>query len=440
MDAPADRQNWLAGSVLTGNGLYIPDFQQNFLRRPRQTEGCKKRAHEAFVQAGCDTDSQKYGKEHTSQTETTGKPPQISRIGTLAQTGRQTRTFVTVGGVVLRRMDGGWNRLDILCFVEMTERSGLLRCRNHPYMTACAATDAAAHLADKGGGHVIFAGAFRADDFHGFCDYTKTIMSFQRLVLITAFLSTCLWIPPSSADDRPVCAGAADRACIVRSILFDMKDVREIQWKDSTLRDLAGSLTYDGQIDQAIGLIDQIQNQDTQAMTIRMIGMTAALYRKDAPGDLKIIFAKLDKRAGKIANSDARAIAYTYIAMSQAFAGLDADAEKTALAMSNAALRHKAFGETAEIQAERGDLTAAMGSIKHIDTASFRNKAYQNVAEILMKKGQYDDALKSANNIDNPVKRAQVLQGILHTQEVEKRGPRNDMRNDSLERTEMPAE
>jgi len=228
------------------------------------------------------------------------------------------------------------------------------------------------------------------------------------------------------AEDRPVCTSAADRACVARSILFDMQGVNELQWRDATLRDLAGSYTYDGKIDQAIGLIDQIKNPDTQAMTVRMIGMTAALYRKDAPSELKTIFAKLTTRTDKMTDASGQAIAYTYIAMAQAFAGLDADAEKTAGAMTNAALRHKAFGETAEIQAERGDIEAAMGSIKKIDIASFRNKAYQNVAEIMMKKGDYDGALKSANNIDNAMKRAQTLQKLMHSQEVATRGPRND--------------
>lgn len=228
------------------------------------------------------------------------------------------------------------------------------------------------------------------------------------------------------ADERPNCTSASDRACIGRSILFDMNDVNELQWRDATLRDLAGSYTYDGKIDQAIALIDQIKNPDTQAMTIRMIGMTAALYRKESPATLRTIFAKLTARAEKIANSDAKAIAYTYIAMAQAFAGLDVDAEKTASGMTNVALRQKAFAETAEIQAERGDMAAAMASIKKIDTASFRNKAYQNIAEILMKDGQYDAALQAANGIDNAMKRAQTLQKLLHEQEKSTRGPRND--------------
>ncbi|HPF78649.1 MAG TPA: hypothetical protein PLF01_05070, partial [Alphaproteobacteria bacterium] len=86
----------------------------------------------------------------------------------------------------------------------------------------------------------------------------------------------------------------------------------------------------------------------------------------------------------------------------------------TAKAMKNDALRHKAFGETAEIQAERGDYEAAMKSIAEIESTSFKNKAYGTVARIFIKRGKLKEAYDSAEKIDNPVARAQVLQNIVN--------------------------
>lgn len=252
----------------------------------------------------------------------------------------------------------------------------------------------------------------------------KAIMTLHRPIITFLVLSTTLWFGQAAAQEN--CATATNRSCIAAEILKSADEIKEPQWKDVTLRDLAASLTYDKRVDDAIALVPKISNPDTQAMTIRTIGMTAALYGKDSPVVLKETFVKLAAAAATIKQPAANAIAYTYIAMAQAFAGMDADAWATADAMTNPALKHKAFGETAEIQAERGDLSAAMQSIGKIDAASFRNKAYQNIAEILIKKGMYDEALKSATAIDNPMKRAQTLQEILKGQEEKTRGARND--------------
>ena len=100
--------------------------------------------------------------------------------------------------------------------------------------------------------------------------------------------------------------------------------------------------------------------------------------------------------------------------MAQAFAHDDVGATATAKAMKNDALRHKAFGETAEIQAERGDFAAAMQSIAHIDSTSFRNKAYGTVAGIFIKEDRLKDAYEAAQKIDNPVARTQILQDIIN--------------------------
>lgn len=254
-------------------------------------------------------------------------------------------------------------------------------------------------------------------------------MSLHPPLLRIAVLSTALWagLAQAQAGDAPkTCPAASDRACIADSIVRDALAATEPAWRDQALRDVATSLTYDNRIDDAVALVSKIGNPDTQAMTIRAIGMAAALYGHATPEALTDVFAKLAKAAATINQPDANAIAYTYIAMAQAFAGMDDAAWATAAGMSNAALRHKAYGETAEIQAERGDLAAALKSIGFIDTASFRNKAYQKVSEILVKNGRMDDALKAAQAIDNPMKRTQAMQEILREQEESSRGTRAD--------------
>lgn len=253
-------------------------------------------------------------------------------------------------------------------------------------------------------------------------------MPLYRFIALILSLSTALWAGQALADPCPT---GNDRACVADQIIADALATPEESWRDQILRDVSASLTHDNRIDDAVALVGKVTNPDTKAMTIRTIGMTAALYGNRSPEDLKGIFGKLAKAAATIAQPDANAIAYTYIAMAQAFAGLDDDAWATAAAMGNAALKHKAYGETAEIQAERGDLAAAMKSIGFIDTTSFRNKAYSNVAGILVKKGLYDEAYKAANGIDNPTKRAQAMQALLKAQEEKAKGKRRDAGDDA---------
>ncbi|MBU6235139.1 MAG: hypothetical protein KGQ41_04785 [Alphaproteobacteria bacterium] len=252
-------------------------------------------------------------------------------------------------------------------------------------------------------------------------------MYLHRFIVLFLALSTGLYAIEARAD----CASASDRACVAAKIIADADATKEDPWRDQILRDVAASLTYDDKIDQAIGLIAKIKNPDTKAMTIRAIGMAAALYGKQNQDQLRAVFEKLAKVAVTIPQPDANAIAFTYIAMSQAFAGMDEDAWATSAKMTNAALRFKAYGETAEIQAERGDLAAAMKSVGFIQSSAFRNKAHANVAGILIKKDMFDEALKAALAIDNPTKRAEVLQSILKAQEDKTRGTRKDVASEA---------
>ena len=206
----------------------------------------------------------------------------------------------------------------------------------------------------------------------------------------------------------------SDKLCVMAEIKETTKAIDNQSWRDKSLRELAKSYTYAGHEDKAMALIDEIETPDTKAMTIRGIGMAAADNEWEDKERYNKLFKNLATEAEKIEHKPSYAIAYTYIAMAQAFAKDDAGAMATAKAMENDALRNKAFGETAEIQAERGDFNAAMASIKEIDTASFRNKAYGTVADIFTKQGRLSEAYASAGQIDNAYKKTEALLKIIN--------------------------
>ena len=206
-----------------------------------------------------------------------------------------------------------------------------------------------------------------------------------------------------------------DRPCVINALRDTAGRIDNPAWRDQTYRELAKTLAFDGDTDGAIALIEKIENPDTKAMTIRGIGMAAADNKlsKEQYGD---IFQKLRMAADKITDPPSYAIALTYIAMAQAFAGDNEGAWKTASEMTNDALRHKAYGETAEIQAENGDFEAAMKSISLIESPAYRNKSYETVSKILADRKKLDEALKAAEAVTNPYKRAEALQYVLDAQ------------------------
>ena len=206
-----------------------------------------------------------------------------------------------------------------------------------------------------------------------------------------------------------------DRTCMIMALQDTAQSIEQSSWRDQTYREIAKTLAFDGDTDAAIAMIDTIQTPDTKAMTIRGIGMAVA-DRSLAPSKRDKIFVQLRKEAEKIEHPPSYAIALTYIAMSQAFAGDDEDAWKTARDMKNDALRHKAYGETAEIQAEKGKFSAAMQSIDYIESLAFRNKAYALVSKILAEGGLLQEAFDAAIKITNPYKRAVAIQFVLDTQ------------------------
>ena len=244
-------------------------------------------------------------------------------------------------------------------------------------------------------------------------------------VMVITRLHTCLFAfalfftVPVGAQE----CGADDRACILQTIEAEAAKIENASWRDQTYRELAKTKAFEGDMDGAIAVIDKIENPDTQAMSIRGIGFAVA-DRGMRPAEYAGVFEKLRARAERIDHPPSYAIALTYIAMGQAFAGDNEGSWKTASEMENDALRHKAYGETAEIQAERGDYAAAMKSIAFIDSLAFRNKAYAIVTKILADRGQYDAAIGAAMKIDNAYKKSSALQYVLDKQkprDVEKK-------------------
>lgn len=237
-------------------------------------------------------------------------------------------------------------------------------------------------------------------------------MKFQyklpRIVIMAFFALTY-----TSLSAHAACSGT-DKLCIMDEIRDNASLIDNKSWRDTTLRELAKSYTYAGQEDSAIALISDIETPDTQAMTIRGIGFAAADSKWNDKARYDALFQKLQEAAKTITHPPSFAIAYTYIAMAQAFAGDDAGATATAASMKNDALRNKAYGEAAEIQAELGKYDEAMKSIAAIDNLAFRNKAYATISGIFVNRGKLQEAYNAAQKIDNPYSKLQALQKITN--------------------------
>lgn len=231
-------------------------------------------------------------------------------------------------------------------------------------------------------------------------------------IKLWAVLLLLLCFPTVSAKANLGCT-AGDRACLLSQLGKDADSITENNWRDQTYRELAKLLTSENKIAEALKLIVKIKNPDTKAMTIRGIGMAAADL--NLPEEtLSDLFSKLRAEAATIEHEPSFAIALTYIAMSQAYARDDQGAMTTAASMTNAALRNKAYGETAEVQAERNDLSAALQSLAAIDDPGYKDKELGLVAKIFTNLNESDSALTVAGQISNSYERAQALLYILN--------------------------
>lgn len=216
----------------------------------------------------------------------------------------------------------------------------------------------------------------------------------------------------AAEDKMPTCA-AMDRPCLMRQIEILTPKIDQQDWRDQTFRELAKTYAYEGNLDKAVGLIDKIKTPDTKAMTIRGIGMAAAASKWPA-SKYDTLWNKLIEQARLIDHGPSQEIAYTYIALSQAFAGNDAAARRTAGLLNNMAQRNKALGETAKIEADRGDLKNAMTSLEAINSLPYKNKAYDTISRIFLDKAMIEEAYVCANKIDNAYLRAKSIQRILN--------------------------
>ena len=237
------------------------------------------------------------------------------------------------------------------------------------------------------------------------------------LAAITMLVAGCFIANGAMAqDEKPqkTCA-ATNVDCLLPELEALTGKVTEQAWRDQTYRELAKLYMARHLTAQALALIPKIETPDTRAMTIRGIGMQAAGMNLPAE-ELKALFTALRAEADKIDHPPSQGIALTYIAMAQSFAGDDEGAYATAKSMTNDALRHKAFGENAEIQAGRGDLKAALESLAAIDSVSFRDKAHNTVAKIFADRKLFDDALATAGKIGNDYQKSQAILYILAKQ------------------------
>ncbi len=237
-------------------------------------------------------------------------------------------------------------------------------------------------------------------------------MYHKTLFILSLFLVFTTISAPASAKEA---CKTSDRICILAQMEADAASIKNQSWKDQTYREIAKTYAFERKFKKAVAVIDKIKTPDTKAMTIRGIGMTFAPQGHEK-AELHKLFSALRVKAEEIEHPPSYAIALTYIAMAQAFAGDNEGAWKTAADMKNDALRHKAFAETAEIQAEKGDFNSARISIESIESVAFKNKAYTIVSKILSESGLYNDAYSAANAITNAYKKTQVMQYLLDKQ------------------------
>lgn len=219
----------------------------------------------------------------------------------------------------------------------------------------------------------------------------------------------------TSARAEEIKCEAEDKACLLKALENTAGGISEANWRDQTYRELAKLLAREKRGIEAAALIALIENPDTKAMTIRGIGMQSAKTDMNRE-DLSALFTRLRQEAEKIEHPPSYAIALTYIAMSQAFAGDDEGAMKTAMDMKNDSLRNKALAEAAKIQADHGNLPEALKSIAAIDSPAFRNKAHYTIVKILTGAERYGMAVEAAGKIDNAYEKSQALLYILAKQ------------------------
>lgn len=248
-------------------------------------------------------------------------------------------------------------------------------------------------------------------------------INISTILNITLFLAVIHMLPAklaaksleASPQTPVITCSSNDTACLLAELEVTASKVVDTKWRDKIYRELAKLLTMKQNHRQAILILDKIENHDTKALTIRGIGFAAAdsQYKQET---LEDVFKALHSKASQIEHKASHAIALTYISMAQSRAALDQEAILTANMIEQPALRNKAHAENAEIQAERGALSAAAKSIDEIDDAAFRDRAYRLISKIFTLAENYEDAQKAAYQITSDFERANALLEILARQ------------------------
>lgn len=234
---------------------------------------------------------------------------------------------------------------------------------------------------------------------------------------ITAFVLLSALLPLAAmAQTNPPCT-ATDKTCLLDTLNATAKTIPEDNWRDQTWREVAKAAAAHGQMSQALEIVPLVKNPDTKAMTIRGIAMAVAALNLDTEAR-KEIFSSLRTEADKIEHAPSQAIALTYIAMGQAFAGDHKDSMATASSMTNPALRNKAYGEAAEILAERNNLPYVQENLASIDDPGYKDKEKGLVVKKFADIKSFESALVIANDIVNPYEKAQALLYIMNKQSV----------------------
>lgn len=245
---------------------------------------------------------------------------------------------------------------------------------------------------------------------------TRLIMKLVRFLCLSALL---LITNPAYAESW--CSNMA-KPCLSNRLEQIAPQVTNEKWRNSLYKDLAVIYVRDNHFDKALQQLRKISVPDTQAMTVRSMGMAFAKQKPPATPEQKTaFFDSLKKATENIKHPPSHEIAHTYIAMAQALAGEENASNETAKNMENQALRNKAFAESSEIFAKKGHFETAFRTITYIDTQSFRNKALKIIADIALKDHLYNHALKAGQKIENTWLQAQTIKNILNDMQKHKK-------------------
>jgi len=231
------------------------------------------------------------------------------------------------------------------------------------------------------------------------------------------FIALYTLTSPAYADANASCApldGQPALDCAINALDALVPQINNPRWRDQSLREQAKILVRNGAVEKATNLISKITNADTQALTIRAIGIGMQdLTLDDEKKALN--FDRLHEHATAIAHTGSQEVALTYIAIAEANAGLFQRALLTAEKLNTRSLRNKSYQEIAEVCSAEGQKDNAFFALERIDDPAFKNKAYGVIAAVFIKHQHNADALRAADYITDPYIKATSLLNIINT-------------------------